>query len=144
MNDKLFNDSKLIIYTDGGARGNPGPAAIGVVIGGKTYGEKIGETTNNVAEYKALVFALKKAKHLLGKKVAKETELEINTDSELMCNQLRGTYKILEPDLQTLFIEIWNLKQDFKKVEFVKIPREKNKAADKAVNQALLPEEWTR
>src|SRR3989338_3066850 len=137
MDNKLFKNDKLVIYTDGGARGNPGPAAIGVIIGGKSYCEKIGETTNNVAEYKALVFALKKAKHLLGKKVAKETELEINTDSELMCNQLRGTYKILEPDLQMLFIEIWNLKQDFKKVEFVKIPREKNKAADKAVNQAL-------
>lgn len=137
MSAKLFKDSKLVIYTDGGARGNPGPAAIGVVIGGKSYGEKIGETTNNVAEYKALVFALKKAKHLLGKKKAKETELEINTDSELMHHQLRGEYKILEPDLQELFIEIWNLKQDFKKVEFTKIPREKNKAADKMVNQAL-------
>ena len=137
MDNKLFKNDKLVIYTDGGARGNPGPAAIGVIIGGKSYGEKIGETTNNVAEYKALVFALKKAKHLLGKKVAKTTELEINTDSELMCNQLRGTYKILEPDLQSLFIEIWNLKQDFKKVEFIKIPRERNKAADKAVNQAL-------
>ena len=137
MDNKLFKNDKLVIYTDGGARGNPGPAAIGVIIGGKSYGEKIGETTNNVAEYKALVFALKKAKHLLGKKVAKTTELEINTDSELMCNQLRGTYKILEPDLQTLFIEIWNLKQDFKSVAFKHIPREENKLADKLVNKEL-------
>lgn len=137
MNERLFSDSKLIIYTDGGARGNPGPAAIGVVIGGKSYGEKIGETTNNVAEYKALVFALKKAKHLLSKKKARQTELEINIDSELVYRQLQGKYKILEPDLQKLFIEVWNLKPDFKKVEFIKVPREKNKAADKVVNQVL-------
>ncbi|MEK7513059.1 MAG: RNase H family protein, partial [Patescibacteria group bacterium] len=65
--------SKLIINTDGGARGNPGPAAIGIVVGepfGKGYAEPIGEATNNVAEYKAVIFALKKAKHLLGGKKA--------------------------------------------------------------------------
>ena len=135
--ETLFKNKKIVIYTDGGARGNPGPAAIGVVIGNKSYGERIGETTNNVAEYKAAIFALKKGKHLLGKKQAKETELEINTDSELMFKQLNGRYKILEPDLQAFFIEIWNLKQDFKEVIFKKIPREQNKAADKLVNQAL-------
>ena len=137
MAEKLFANSKLAISTDGGARGNPGPAAIGVVIGNKRYGEKIGETTNNVAEYKALVFALKKAKQLLGKKPAKQTTLEIRTDSELMYKQLMGQYKILEPDLQTLFIEAWNLKQDFKEVILKKIPREENKEADKLMNQAL-------
>lgn len=135
--DKLFDNSKLIISTDGGARGNPGPAAIGVLVGSKKYGEKIGETTNNVAEYKALIFALKKAKQLLGKTTARQTELEIRMDSELMYKQIRGEYKILEPDLQQLFIEVWNLKQDFKKVEFKKIPREENRGADKLVNEAL-------
>ena len=137
MADKLFKESKLIIYTDGGARGNPGPAAIGFLIGDRKYGEKIGETTNNVAEYKAVVAALKKTKHLLGKKVARETDLEINVDSELLYKQINGKYKILEPELQTFFIEIWNLKQDFKSAEFRKIPREQNKAADRMVNQAL-------
>lgn len=138
MNDeKLFGQGTIVISTDGGARGNPGPAAIGVTIGNKKYGERIGETTNNVAEYKALLFALKKAKQLLGKKQAKETMLHIRTDSELMYKQLMGEYKILEPELQTIFIEIWNLKQDFKRVEFKKIPREENKEADKMVNAAL-------
>jgi len=133
----LFGDKKLTIYTDGGARGNPGPAAIGAVIGGKGYAEKIGKTTNNIAEYKALVFALKKAKALLGKSKAKETEVEVNTDSELIHRQLTGLYRIEDVDLQPLFVEVWNLKLDFKKVEFRHIPREKNKAADKLVNEAL-------
>lgn len=137
MADSLFPENKVVIHTDGGARGNPGPAAIGIIIGTKNYAEKIGETTNNVAEYKAVIFALKKTKHLLGKKRARQTELEINTDSELLFKQLNGQYKILEPELQSLFIEIWNLKPDFKKVNFKKIGREQNKAADKLVNQAL-------
>ncbi len=137
VGEKLFENSRILVYTDGGARGNPGPAAIGVVVGNKKYGERIGETTNNVAEYKALVFALKKAKQLLGKTKAKQTELEIRTDSELMYMQILGKYKILEPELQQFFLEIWNLKQDFKNVQFKKIPREENKEADRMVNEAL-------
>ena len=137
MTSKLFEQEKLIIYTDGGARGNPGPAAIGFVIGEKKYGETIGEATNNVAEYRAVLGALKKTKHLLGKGHAKETDLEINVDSELVFKQMNAKYKILEPELQSFFIEIWNLKQDFKSVEFKKIPREQNKAADRLVNKAL-------
>lgn len=129
--------NKLIIYTDGGARGNPGPAAIGVVIGDKHYGEQIGRTTNNVAEYKAVIFALKKAKQLLGKKKTKTMEVEVRSDSELLSRQLNGLYKIENNELQPLFIEIWNLKQDFKKVNFVHVPREKNREADRLVNKAL-------
>lgn len=128
--------SKLIINIDGGARGNPGPAAIGVVIGSKTYAERIGNTTNNVAEYKAAVFALKKAKQLLGKKKG-ESEVEVRTDSELLFKQLAGQYKIKNAELQPLFIELWNLQQDFKKVKFVHITREKNRLADGLVNRAL-------
>lgn len=128
---------KIIIYCDGGSRGNPGPAAVGVVIDDKHYGESIGRATNNVAEYQSAIFALKKAKHLLGKKRAKQTTLEIRMDSELLYKQLTGQYKILNKELQPLFIEIWNLKQDFKKVEFVHLNREKNKEADRLVNQAL-------
>lgn len=137
MASTLFPEGKLTIYTDGGARGNPGPAAIGFLIGDRKYGEAIGEATNNVAEYRAVLAALKKAKHLLGGKRAKQTDLEINMDSELLYKQLNGKYKILEPELQTFFIGIWNLKQDFKSVEFKKIPREQNKAADRMVNKAL-------
>ena len=132
-----MKQDKLIIYTDGGSRGNPGPAAIGVVIRDKGYSEAIGETTNNVAEYKAIIFALKKTKALLGGKKVKETELEIRSDSELIVSQLKGKYKIKDEELKTLFIEVWNRKQDFKKVDFTLIPREKNKAADKLVNSEL-------
>ena len=135
--ERLFKESKLLIYTDGGARGNPGPAAIGFVVGNKKYGEAIGNTTNNVAEYKAVVAALKKAKQLLGKVESKRTEVEVRMDSELVCKQMNGKYKILEPELQKFFIEIWNMKQDFKSVSFHHIPREQNKEEDKMVNQAL-------
>jgi len=130
-------DKKLLVYTDGGSRGNPGPAAIGVVINNRFYGEKIGETTNNVAEYQAVIFALKKAKQLIGKTKAKETDLEIRSDSQLVISQLNGEYKIKDEELKPLFIEIWNLKQDFKSVKFTLVSREENKIADKIVNQTL-------
>ncbi|MEK7626724.1 MAG: ribonuclease HI family protein [Patescibacteria group bacterium] len=129
--------NKLVIYTDGGARGNPGPAAIGVVVGEKGYGEAIGNTTNNVAEYKAVIFGLKKAKSLLGGKKAAEAEIEVRADSELVVSQLNGDYKIKEDNLKPLFIDVWNLRQDFKSVSFIHIPREKNREADRLVNQAL-------
>ncbi|MCL5016072.1 MAG: ribonuclease HI family protein [Patescibacteria group bacterium] len=128
---------KLVIYTDGGSRGNPGKAAIGVVVGDKKYGERIGTATNNTAEYKAIVFALKKAKQLLGKEKCKQAELEMRMDSELAYSQLTGRYKLKEESLFPLFIEIWNLKQEFKKVEFTHVPREQNREADRLVNQAL-------
>ena len=81
--DQLF-ESKVIVHTDGGSRGNPGPAAIGVVIGGKEYGEYLGTKTNNQAEYLAVIFALKKMKQMIGKKKTKETEVEFKIDSELV------------------------------------------------------------
>jgi len=137
MTGKLFTDSKLVIYTDGGSRGNPGPAAIGVVIGTKKYSEYIGEATNNVAEYSAVVFALNKAKLLLGKKKAKETELLVNIDSELVVKQLNAEYKLKSEGLFEFFIQLWNLKQDFRSVKFNHVLREKNKEADKLVNEAL-------
>lgn len=136
-----MESEKINIYTDGGARGNPGPAAIGVLIKikntEKKYSEAIGETTNNIAEYKAVIFALKKAKQLIGSQKAGEAEILIHTDSELLYKQMCGLYRIKDADLQPLFIEVWNLKQDFKKVEFTHIRRELNKEADKLVNHAL-------
>lgn len=135
---------KIIIYTDGGSRGNPGPGAIGVVFCNekgqcfKKYSEYLGDnTTNNEAEYKAMIFALKKFKALFGKKIAKSSEIEIKSDSELLIKQLKGEYKILEPKIQPLFIEVWNLKIDFKKIKFTFISREKNKEADGLVNEIL-------
>ena len=135
---------KIIIYADGGSRGNPGPAAIGIVICDekgnaiKEYSEYLGEDfTNNEAEYQAVIFALKKTKALYGKKTIKNMEIEIRSDSELLVNQLWGLYKILEPRIGDLFLKIWNLKIDFKNVKFNLIPRERNKIADKLVNEAL-------
>jgi len=110
---------------------------LGAVVGGKEYGKAIGHTTNNVAEYSAVVFALKKAKQLLTKKVAKQTDVELRTDSELLVKQMNGEYKIKDADLQPLFIEVWNLKQDFKGITFTHVTRDKNKKADSLVNKAL-------
>lgn len=132
-----MKEEVFLIYTDGGARGNPGPAAIGAVVGGKEYGEQIGRATNNVAEYSAVIFALKKAKHLLTKVKAKQANVELRTDSELLVKQLNGEYKIKDAGLQPLFMEIWNLKQDFGSVRFVHITRDKNRKADALVNRAL-------
>jgi ribonuclease HI len=136
-NQPSVTSHKLIIYTDGGSRGNPGPSAIGYVVGDKEYGECIGNTTNNVAEYKAISASLRKAKVLLGKTKAKQTDVEVRMDSELACRQLSGIYRIENLVLQPLFFEVWNLKFDFKSVKFVHVPREENKKADAMVNYAL-------
>lgn len=140
---------EFIIYTDGGARGNPGPSALGVVIQDtsghivKEYSEAIGTATNNVAEYRAIIFALKKLKQFLGSARAQSALLEMRMDSELVARQLNAQYKIREKDLMPLFIEIWNARQDFGGIRFVHVRREENKAADKLVNAALDQEENT-
>ncbi len=135
---------KIIIYTDGGSRGNPGKAAIGVVFCNekeqpiKKYGEYLGDNlTNNDAEYNAIIFALKKFKTLFGKAIAGASDVEIRSDSELVVKQLNGEYKLENEKIQKFFIEIWNLKLDFKSIKFKHISREKNKEADRLVNEAL-------
>ncbi|MBU1091840.1 ribonuclease HI family protein [Patescibacteria group bacterium] len=134
---------KLIIYTDGGSRGNPGPSGVGVVVSNeksqviKKYSKFLGEKTNNEAEYEAVIFALGKIKHLFGKEKAKNFDIEFRMDSELVARQLRGEYKIKEEKLFPLFIKIWNLKMDFGEMSFVEIPREKNKEADALANEAM-------
>ena len=132
-------ENKIVMYTDGGSRGNPGPAGIGVYIETleKKYGECIGHTTNNVAEYAALIYGLKKLKQLLGKNETKKYEIECLLDSELVVKQLNHEYKLKEEYIQKNFIEIWNLCLEFKSVIFKHIPREKNKIADALVNEAL-------
>jgi len=133
--------NKIIIHTDGGSRGNPGPAAIGVVIqsslGKNEYGEYIGETTNNEAEYRAVIFALKKLKTLIGSKKSKEGSVEFLLDSELVVKQLNKEYKLKDKNIQNFFIEIWNLTFDFGGVSFRYVPREENTEADRIVNQVL-------
>jgi ribonuclease HI len=128
---------KLIMYADGGARGNPGPAATGVIIKneqGETlaaYGEYLGEQTNNFAEYSAAISGLKKA-HELG-----ADEVECMLDSKLVVEQLNGNWKVKEPALQKLFIKAWNETQKFKKINIRHTVRENNKEADAEVNKVL-------
>ncbi len=130
---------KIILYTDGGSRNNPGPAAIGVWVEtlDKKYAEFIGEKTNNEAEYAALIYGLKKIKQLVGKDKAKNCEIGCYLDSELVVKQLNHEYKLKEEHIQKSFVEIWNLTLDFGKVNFIHILREKNKIADELANKAL-------
>lgn len=135
---------KIIIFIDGGSKNNPGPAALGAIFCNekgeifKKYSQYLGDKlTNNQAEYLAFIFALKKLKSLFGKKLAWQTEIEVNSDSELLIRQLRGEYKILEPEIQKLFLEAWNLKVEFKKLKLKLIPRQKNQEADKLVREIL-------
>lgn len=136
-----MENNKIKIYTDGGSRGNPGPAAVGIVIEGlghdRKYAEHIGVTTNNEAEYRAAIVALKKAKQILGSESSAKATIEFYVDSELLTKQINGEYKIKEKNLQSLFMELWNLKLDFGKVTFQHVLRGKNKEADKLVNEAL-------
>jgi ribonuclease HI len=130
---------KIVMYTDGGSRGNPGPAAVGIYIEtlGKKIGECIGIKTNNEAEYAALILGLKKIKALMGKEKAKQATIECRLDSELVVKQMNHEYKLKEKHIQEFFIEIWNLMLDFKTVTFQHVPREQNSIADAMVNEAL-------
>ena len=127
----------LILRTDGGARGNPGPAAIGVIIEDahghelKTLGRYLGETTNNQAEYQALLTGLTEAKRLGA------NEVHCYLDSELVVKQLKLEYKVKDKELAPLFVKVWNSVQEYKKVTFHHVPREKNRRADALVNRVL-------
>ncbi|MCC6739960.1 MAG: ribonuclease HI family protein [Planctomycetia bacterium] len=131
----------LIINVDGGSRGNPGPAATGVVISTPdgveilTRGEYIGETTNNVAEYKALLDALKRAPDYLRKVSA--PEIEVRSDSELLVKQMKGEYRIKNAGLKPLAVEAQRLMRGFAKVRFVHVYREDNGRADRLCNLAM-------
>jgi len=135
---------KIIIYTDGGSRGNPGPSAIGaLILNGKEevikkYSQYLGDNfTNNEAEYQAVIFALKKIKALFGKDKIKNLDIELRADSELLVSQLNGKYKILDSKIQPLFLSVWNLKIDFNKIKFVFVGREKNTGAHNLAEEAL-------
>jgi len=127
----------LKIFTDGGARGNPGPAGIGAVLKNEAdellveISEYIGETTNNQAEYKALLAALERASLLNAE------EVHCYLDSELVVKQARREYKVKHPDLAPLFLQLHNLSCRFRKITFTHVRRELNKEADALVNLAL-------
>jgi len=132
------------MYTDGGARGNPGPAGAGVFI----YNDKgeiirkahlfLGKMTNNEAEYQAVLLGLDTLKKTFGKDKTRNLEIEVRMDSELVCKQLRGEYQVKEEGLVPLFMKVWNARvADFPKIIFNCIPREKNIEADKLANLAM-------
>ncbi len=129
--------SKAVVFVDGASRGNPGPAAIGVVFQDKKgavlkpLSVKIGVTTNNVAEYFALIFALQEAI------IMRVEELEVFTDSELLTKQVSGEYKVKDETLKRLSLLVKHLRQGFKKVTVAHVPREENRLADREANRAL-------
>ena len=135
---------KVLLYTDGGARGNPGPSGIGVVIqdeSGETLKEIskfLGRQTNNFAEYEAVIEGLQVLKKMFGAPKCKELQVEMKMDSELVARQLSGKYQIKEPTLFPQFIKVHNLRvSTFPHITFTHIPREKNKDADRLANAAM-------
>lgn len=139
---------KLIIYTDGGSRNNPGPAALGVVIQTeqgnvlKRHGETLGIATNNEAEYQAILKGLQLAKQIFGKEKLKRLGIEMRMDSKLAVEQLNGHFKVENENLQPLFMKIWNMRIELGgNISFIHVPREQNKEADRMVNQALDAEQ---
>ncbi len=127
--------NKADIFTDGGARGNPGPAGIGVVLEAKSQKSKvkrfIGEATNNQAEYQALLAGLELA-------IREEvSELRVFMDSELIVKQMKGEYRVKNANLKPLFAKALGLTNKFTTISFHHISREKNKEADKLVNEAI-------
>lgn len=130
------------IYTDGGSRKNPGPAAAGFIIEGEgirriEHGEYLGVTTNNVAEYSAAILALNKLKATIGAERAAAAHVRLMADSELLVRQVNGEYKVKDAELKKLFIDLYNARQDFGKVTFTHVRREHNTDADRMVNEAL-------
>ena len=128
---------KARLYTDGGSRGNPGPAAYGFVLETddgtvlEARGEAFGVATNNVAEYRALVAGLERAVE------AGVRELEVVSDSELLVKQMRGEYKVKNRALQELFLQASRLARDIHRVTYTAVRRETNELADSLVNEAL-------
>ncbi|MFA5145300.1 MAG: ribonuclease HI family protein [Candidatus Omnitrophota bacterium] len=127
---------ELEIYIDGASKGNPGPSGIGVVIycGGrniKNISTYIGNTTNNVAEYTALIYGLQEALKL------KAEVLKIKTDSQLLCRQINKVYKVKSPNILGLYNQVLGLMEAFKLVSIADISREYNQDADKLATQAV-------
>ena len=143
MKNDLFGEDgkgkgeKLTLFVDGASRGNPGPSGIGVVLydGGRrvvrSFGKYIGETTNNVAEYTALLVGLQEALQL------QAGSLRVHTDSQLLARQLQGLYKVKQPHLKILWDQIRDLIPSLHSFAVHHVPREKNREADRLANQAI-------
>ena len=128
---------KVVVHVDGGARGNPGPAAAAAVISSPEgeelaeAAERIGTATNNVAEYRALLLGLERARGLGA------DEVEVVNDSELVAKQVNGIYKVKHPDMRPLHSEALDALRAFKRWKVRSVPRAQNAEADALVNQAL-------
>jgi len=128
---------RLLVHVDGGARGNPGPAAIGAVVSApdgevlEEAAERIGEATNNVAEYRAVLLGLERARALGA------TEVEVINDSELVARQLQGAYKVKHAGLRPLYDQAMEALEGFERWSVRSVPREQNAHADRLVNAAL-------
>lgn len=135
--DNSLNLTVLVIYTDGAAKGNPGPAGAGAVIYNedgiriKEISQPLGRTTNNVAEYRALILALEEAKNIGGK------QIRLYSDSELMVRQLNGKYKVSSVGLKPLYAQAVKQISGFEEVIISHLPREDNEEADALANQAI-------
>lgn len=139
----MVSNTQYELFSDGGARGNPGPAAIGVVC----YRDKeiffeiteyIGETTNNIAEYRALIAGLEE---LARRQIV---EVAIYLDSELVVRQVNGQYRVKDAKLQPLYGIVQDLRQNFRIITFGHIPRIKNKIADSLVNKSLDEHQYVK
>ena len=132
-----MSPKRLFIYADGGARGNPGPAGAGAYLeneGGQAVAriyKYLGETTNNVAEYSALIFGLKEAQR------QQAEEITVRMDSQLVVKQISGEYRVKEPTLQKLHAQVQDLLASFKRCQVEYIPRAENSEADKLANLAM-------
>jgi ribonuclease HI len=128
---------KLVVHVDGGARGNPGPAAAAAVVTGadgepvEEVSERLGEATNNVAEYRALLLGLARARALGA------TEVEVVNDSELVAKQINGDYKVKHPSMRPLYLDAMAALRQFERWTVRSVPRERNADADALVNRAL-------
>jgi ribonuclease HI len=131
------NVGKVVVHVDGGARGNPGPAAVGVVVSDPEgavldeYAERIGVATNNVAEYQALLRGVRRAAALGA------SEVEFVNDSELVAKQINGAYKVKHPGMKPLYEEAIAALRGFERWTIRSVPRAQNARADALVNEAL-------
>ncbi len=132
-----MSGKKAVAYIDGASRGNPGPASAGVVMQSvdgepmKSFGLRLGTTTNNVAEWCALILALQEGILL------RLDAIDVRTDSELVARQISGEYKVKEPSLQPFFQLARHLQKQYRETSVRHVPREQNKLADAEANKAL-------
>ena len=132
----MYNKMLFTAHTDGASKGNPGPAAIGFTIEKdgeilEKYCEYIGKATNNIAEYKALIAAIKRMKTF------KATDVIIYSDSELTVKQINGIYKVKNKGLKPLFSEVMRISKEFDSFRVIHVPRGRNSKADSLANKAI-------